>query len=132
MRNSPLWLLNESLSQLDHNRLIALINSLQEGFLAIDGNGKIELSNGRALSLLDDHSLKGKLLEDSMVLIDSAGQKVNLMALIERKGDSLPSTGFHIKHADGDLIPVFVSVAPVRGYKNKSEGGYVILLNEAN
>lgn len=120
------------MSQLDHNRLIALINSLKEGFLAIDGNGKIELSNGRALSLLDDHSLKGKLLKDAVVLIDSAGQTVDVMALIERSGGNLPNTGFHIKHADGDLVPVFVSVSLVRGYKDQSEGGYVILLNEAN
>lgn len=100
--------------------------------MAIDGKGIIELSNGRALSLLDDHSLKGKSLKDALALVGSDGQTVDFMALIEHNGGSLASTGFHIKHADGDLVPVFVSVSPVRGYKNRSEGGYVILLNEVS
>jgi len=47
-------------NQLDHSRLIALINSLGDGFLALDDNGRIELSNSVALSLLDTNSLENK------------------------------------------------------------------------
>jgi signal transduction histidine kinase len=40
-------------SQLDHDRLMSIINNLTEGFLAISTDGRIEMSNGVALSLLD-------------------------------------------------------------------------------
>ena len=71
-----------SSTQIDHNRLIALINSLTDGFLAVDEAGKIELSNGVALSLLDTNSLNGKSLASAMPLQTTDGQTVDALSLV--------------------------------------------------
>jgi PAS domain-containing protein len=130
MQNSQKWLLDESLSQLDHNRLLALINSLEEGFLAVDEEGQIELCNGIALALLDDHKLNGKSLTEAMRLIDKSDQPVDLLDLIKAADGRFSSTDYRLVHSDGMSVKLNLRVSAVRGFSTRASGGYVVLLNE--
>lgn len=121
----------QSQSQLDHNRLMTLINSLTDAFLAVDENGVIELSNSVALSLLDTNSLNGKNIGDAMPVLDSQGEAQNVLDLTKKAGSSLISRELMIKYADGKAINIYLNAALVRPvYGGNDKAGYVVLFRD--
>ncbi|HET7827269.1 MAG TPA: hypothetical protein VFK97_00175, partial [Candidatus Saccharimonadales bacterium] len=107
-------LFQQSLGQLDHNRLVTLINSLSDGFLATDGEGKIELSNSVALSLLDTNSLDGKNVREAMPLLGPQGDVQDILKLTEKAGGNLISRDLRLKYADGQIINIYLNASRVR------------------
>jgi len=119
-----------SQTQIDHNRLISLINSLSDGFLAVGQDGKIELSNGVALDLLDTNSLTGKNLAQAMPLLTVDGQQVSPMELIG-KNHNFISRDLKIKYQNGNFINLYVNISAVRsGFGSYSQNGYVLLFRD--
>jgi two-component system phosphate regulon sensor histidine kinase PhoR len=130
MLNSPKWLLQESQGKLDHNRLITLINSLNDAFLAVDETGKIGLSNSLALNLLDSNSLDGKNLGQVLKIQDMSGAPVDLLAQAKKSGNNFTSRDLQLKTGDS-LVYIYCSVSHVRGaYGKKSQDGFVIILRD--
>lgn len=127
MQNSPKWLLEEYQAQLDRNRLIVLINSMNEGFLATDENGLIRLCNSAALNILDANRLLGKTLSQAMPLSDAAGSQVDIAGLINTGNGKLITDKYSVKHSDGVATPLHISVSPVRGSNSKIDGLVVVL-----
>ena len=117
---------------LDHERLNALVNSMADGVIAIDEVGKIVLSNGAALNILDTNgTLRGKKLESVMQLIDSNGQKISLTEQIQSARTSLSSRDWLIRYSDESTANLYVSAAVVHlGYGKSGQRGYVILLRD--
>ena len=129
LSNSRLF--QQSQSQLDHGRLMTLINSLTDAFLAVDEQGKIELSNSVALSLLDTNSLEGKLISQAMPVLDAQGQQQNLIELAQKAGSSFISRDFRLKYADGQIINLYTNISAVRGvYGSTAQAGYVVLFRD--
>ena len=60
-------------NDINHDLLMALINNMSEGVLAIDEQAKVVLSNSVALSILDTNILSGKFLKDAFRLINKKG-----------------------------------------------------------
>lgn len=119
-----------SQTQIDHNRLISLINSLSDGFLAVGQDGKIELSNGVALDLLDTNSLIGKNLTQAMPLLTSDGQPVGPLELIG-KDHNFISRELKIKYQNGNFINLYINISAVRsGFGSYSQNGYVLLFRD--
>jgi two-component system, OmpR family, phosphate regulon sensor histidine kinase PhoR len=119
-----------SQTQIDHNRLISLINSLSDGFLAVGQDGKIELSNGVALSLLDTNSLNGKTVAQAMPLLDKDGQVHDPISLIGKE-PNLRSRDLSLKYRDGGVINLYINISAVRsGFGSFSHNGYVILFRD--
>jgi PAS domain S-box-containing protein len=120
-----------SSTQIDHNRLIALINSLSDGFLAVDETGKIELSNGVALSLLDTNSLNGKNLSAAMPLLSPDGRPADPLALSGKGKTGYSSRDLCLKYRDGSVINLYINISAVRsGFGSYSRNGYVILFRD--
>jgi signal transduction histidine kinase len=120
-----------SSTQIDHNRLIALINSLTDGFLAVDETGKIELSNGVALDLLDTNSLNGKSLSTAMPLQSADGKPVDPLSLIGKDRTNYSSRDLCLKYSSGEIISLYVNISVVRsGFGSYSRNGYVILFRD--
>lgn len=120
-----------SSTQIDHNRLIALINSLTDGFLAVDEAGKIELSNGVALSLLDTNSLNGKSLSGAMPLQSADGQPVDPLNLVSQDKTNFSSRNLCLRYRDGNVVNLYVNISTVRsGFGSYSRNGYVILFRD--
>lgn len=129
LSNSKLF--QQSQNQLDHGRLMTLINSLTDAFLAVNDQGKIELSNSVALSLLDTNSLDGKLISEAMPVLDAQGQQQNLIELAQKTGISFISRDFRLKYADGQIINLYTNISAVRGvYGSTSQAGYVVLFRD--
>jgi signal transduction histidine kinase len=122
-------LFEEAQNQVDHNRLIALINSLNDGFLALTQAGKIELSNGVALDLLDTNSLHEKQIEQAMPLLAPDDQMVNPLALLGEK-PNYTSRDYRLRYADGKDISLWLSISAVRPSFSGGKPGYVILFRD--
>ncbi len=124
-------LFQESQGQLDHNRLLSLINSLSEGFLAIDENGAVELSNSLALSLLDTNSLDGKNIAQAMPVVDRVGQTHNILELVTANTTSFVSSDYKLQYSDGSAINLYLNVSVVRtAYGGQNKTGYVVLFRD--
>lgn len=116
--------------QLDHSRLISLINSISDGFLAVNSNGMIELSNGVALGILNTNSLEGKSINNAMPLSDPRGTKQDFFALVGRQS-SFVSRDFGIHYPDGTMISLYLSISAVRAFfGGENKGGYVVLFRD--
>lgn len=129
LSNSKLF--QQSQSQLDHNRLLSLINSLSDGFLAIDEQGSIELSNSVALNLLDTNALEGKNIKEAMPVLDAQGNVKNLLELAKTSPNSFISRELRLKYADGQIINLYLNISSVRPvFGALGKAGYVVLFRD--
>jgi two-component system, OmpR family, phosphate regulon sensor histidine kinase PhoR len=117
--------------QLDHNRLTSLINSISDGFLAVDSHGRIELSNGVALNILDTNSLNAKSISQALPLLDTAGSSIDPMSLINKTSASLSSRDYSIKYRDGSIINLQINISCVKAtFGSDQKNGYVVLFSD--
>lgn len=131
MPNSHQWLLLESQAKLEHDRFIALINTLDDGFLATSSQGVIELSNSAALSLLDTNVVRGKLLQSVLKLEDPNGNPVDVSKLTADLSKKVLIASCLLISADSTKVHVQVSITPVRTFKGRHEGGFLVLIRQA-
>lgn len=124
--------LRRSDASLERERLTSLINSMADGVLAIDEKGKIVVTNGAALNILDvNTTLSGKQLRNILKLIDKNNQPLDLTETIKNTKTQFASRDWRLAYPDGSTINLYVSLAPVRlGYGQKGMKGYVLLLRD--
>jgi PAS domain S-box-containing protein len=117
---------------LERERLTSLINSMADGVLAIDENGKIVVTNGAALNILDVNStLNGRALDRVLSLVDKNNQQVNLNEVIQSTKTQFTTRDWKLNYPDGSTVNLYVSLAPVRlGYGQEGMKGYVLLLRD--
>ncbi|HET9722194.1 MAG TPA: PAS domain-containing protein [Candidatus Saccharimonadales bacterium] len=128
---SSVRLFQASQNQLDHNRLLALINSLEDGFLAVDNENKVVLCNGAALALLDINEVQGKKLSEVLSVVGRDGAVVDLITVAAASGSSFSSNDYSLKRPDGSHLAVHVKISAVKpAYKDTRSSGYVILLRQ--
>jgi PAS domain S-box-containing protein len=119
-------------ASLERERLTSLINSMADGVLAIDEKGKIVVSNGAALNILDiNSSLSGRLINNVLKLVDKNNQSIDLSEVIRSTKTQFSSRDFRLSYPDGTTVNLYVSLAPVRlGYGQEGMKGYVLLLRD--
>lgn len=119
-------------AQLERERLTSLINSMADGVIAIDESGKVVITNGAALNILDiNSSMTGKSLREVLPIIDKSDHPLDILALIRQSKGPLNSREWRLLYKDGDKINLYVSIAPVRlGYGQEGMRGYVLLLRD--
>lgn len=129
---STLPRLNQSnASELDHNRLLALINSMSDGVLALDDKAKIILSNSAALNLLDSNAIDGMQLGQALKLVNKTGEAIGLEDTVFNAETTIISRDWRIIYDDGSSLNLFVSISPVRhGFGSGGQSGYVILMHD--
>lgn len=116
---------------IDHERLNSLINSMADGVLATDAEGKIVLDNGAALNILDvNSSVKGKMLSRVMVMVDKNNQPVDVHALIQSVKTQQTSRDYRLTYPDGSTINLYFSIAPVHLGFGGGMQGFVVLLRD--
>ncbi|MBX4199598.1 PAS domain-containing sensor histidine kinase [Candidatus Saccharibacteria bacterium] len=118
-------------SNIDHQRLLALVNHLTDAVLALDSNLSIILANGAALNLLDKNELKNLPLNKAVELIDKTGNPVDPAALIQRSPHGYSSQDLRLRFQDGSMLNLFLNLAPVKlTYGTQNEGGYVLIMRD--
>lgn len=131
MLSGPKWIFEENQAQPGFDRVVACLNSLNEGLLVVDDEGRIELANSMAMSLLNRNRLAGQPLNQAMPLVDSTGQPADVFGLVRSGGVGFNSAKYSLIGTGGHSIKLFLSSGPVRSHKTIASGGFVILLQKA-
>lgn len=115
----------------DHSRLLALINSMSDGVLAINERGEVALTNGVVLAMLDLNNIIGKPLSTFLNLIDKTGDKVDISRLILDSRQGFTSRDLRLIYPDNSSINLFLSISPVTSvYGGTDNAGFVIILRD--
>jgi PAS domain S-box-containing protein len=118
-------------NKLDHERLLALVNSMTDGVLALDRKGLVVMSNGVALDILNTNTITGKHVDEVLKLVDRKEAPLSLGKMLQEKNNGLTSRDWQLRYQDGTAIYLFVSAAPVRlGFGSSGQGGYVVILRD--
>ena len=118
--------------QLDHIRLLSLVNSMADGVLAVDHNMEVVLSNGSALNILDvNNTPTGKKLSAVLMPRDNNNQPLDIEAIVTETKTPTTTRDLLLQYDDGSKINLYLSIAPVRlGYGRQGQEGYVLLLRD--
>lgn len=118
--------------QLEHERLVSLINSMMDGVIAVDNKARIALYNGAALNILDSNrSIEGRSLGDVCKLLDKNSQQVDFTDLVRHTKTATTNRDLRLEYSDGSCINVYISIAPVHlGYGRSSDNGFVVMLRD--
>lgn len=121
------------MSDIEHERLSSLINSMADGVIAIDEQQRVAVYNGAALNILDiNTAITGKQLSDVLNLTNPHNnQTVHIPTLIKNSVKAYASRDYVIRYKDNSEINIYLNISPVRlGYGVKGTGGHVILLRD--
>lgn len=123
---------DESLQNLEHQRLVSLINSMGDGVIAIDQDFKIVITNGAALNILDvNDTLIGKSIHQVLHLIDKTNQSINLKQQLMKTNTVLSTRDWRLVYQNEEAINMYLSISPVRlSYGQSGMNGYVLLLRD--
>jgi PAS domain S-box-containing protein len=139
---SSIWdLFNRSIQQLNvsqmseklvSERLGSLINSMVDGVIATDEEGRIALYNGSALNILDlNIDLHGKTFSAAGQFLDANNQEVDIDAFIKSTRSQVVNRDYTLRYSDGSLKNLYLSVAPVHlGFGRQGSEGFVILFRD--
>lgn len=115
---------------MDQQRLMTLVNSMTDGFLALDETTSIVLYNSAALNMLDENSLQGKTLNQVLNLIDKHNRPLTIQKILPKSG-SMTSDEWQLKYDDGSTINLFISVSTLQtAYGDSSGGGWVVIFRD--
>lgn len=115
----------------DHDRLMAIVNSISDGFLGVDAEGNIDLNNGVALDILNSNSLVGRKISACLTLVDQEGKPKDISELMDRSGESFSSRDYQLTFKDGSAIDIYINISPVReAFGSRATGGHVVLFRD--
>lgn len=119
-------------ASVERQRLTSLINSMADAVIAVDRDGDVVLYNGAALNILDiNATMENKPLDDVFAPIDADNQPVVVSELIKDIKTATVSRDYRLRYADGSLINLYVSIAPVHlGYGRRGEHGFVLIFRD--
>lgn len=119
-------------TDLEHEQLTSLVNSMVDGFIAVNERIHVTMYNGAALNLLDlNGSISGKSLSKVLQPLDKNNQPLDILELVRSTTIPTVSRDLKLSYTDGSIINLYLSIAPVRlGYGKKGDRGYVLLLRD--
>lgn len=117
---------------LEHQRLTSLINSMADAVIAVDQHVKVVLYNAAALNIFDVNNIDaGSSLGSLFKPIDKDNQPFDIVDMVKNTKVPVTNRDLRLKYADGSVINIYLSVAPVHlGYGQKGQSGFVILLRD--
>ncbi len=118
--------------QYQHERLLALINSMGDAVAATDEQGVIKVYNSTMLSLLDTNiDLNEKNIDQILQLRDKDNRPLSIITEAKQRKTMFSRNDVARKLNDGDALKLYVNVAPIQpGYQSHTERGYIIILRD--
>ena len=119
-------------TRLEHQRLLALINSMADGVLATDQSGTITLYNASVLDILNvNTTLEGQKLNDIMKVVNKDRKKVDIISLAKKSRAYYVTRDLILKQPDNELVNLYISISPVRlGFGKSAEQGYIMVVRD--
>lgn len=117
---------------IEHTRLLGLINSMGDGVIATDEEGRIVTYNGAALEILDtNETVHGKKLIDVMKPYDEHGKLVDIIEDAKRQDKSVHRSDLKLVFGEKDYISLYLNITPIKlGYAESSMRGFTILMRD--
>lgn len=130
--NQPITIAKLETINFEHAQLRALINSMADGVIATDQQGKIMIYNGAALNVLDSNTaLDNTYIGNVLKLVNENGQPIDSTRLVLSTKTQTISRDYRLQYRDTSLINVYLSIAPVRSsYGSAEHGGFVVLVRD--
>lgn len=113
-----------------HERLLALVNSMGDAVVATDDKGMVKVYNSTLLSLLDTNlDLADKSIDEILQLFDKDNKPVSIVQDARVRRAVYSRTDLSHKFPDGETIKLYINVAPIQpSYQSKAEHGYIFIL----
>lgn len=118
--------------EIERKRLTSLINSMADGVIALDQKGRVIVSNGAVMNLLDINvTLTEKPIAEYIKLYDKNKKLVDFRLLLSSVKTVTTSRDYSLKYDDGSIVNLYISIAPVHsGFGQNAGQGYVMLLRD--
>ncbi len=118
--------------KLAYQQLLALINNMVDGVLAVDGGLKIRQYNAAALDILDvNGALSGEPLVEHLTPLDKDDQPVDITSYLRKLRKAEIRRDLKLAYSDGSEINLYLAASPVRlGYGQKEDSGYTLILRD--
>jgi len=119
-------------SEYEHQRLLALINSMTEAVLSVDENGTINSYNSAALDILDTHNdLNGKKIQSLINLFDGEDRPIDIMEIIKDTKYISKKTDYHVKKGDNEDMMLEINISEAGSFSPIThQTGYTILIRD--
>lgn len=119
-------------TELEHERLTSLINSMADGVIAVDRRMNVVIYNGAALNILDvNSSMHGRPLAEVLQPYDKNDQPVDIVKYVRSANTGTTTRDLLLHYPDGSKANLYLSVAPVHlGYGQNGQRGFVLLVRD--
>lgn len=119
-------------AEYEHQRLLALINSMAEAVLSVDEEGIINMYNSAALDILNTHSdLNNKKIQGLIELLDNEDNPIDVMEVVRETKYISKKTEYHIKRSDKEIIMLEINISKAGSTTPiNHQTGYTILLRD--
>jgi two-component system, OmpR family, phosphate regulon sensor histidine kinase PhoR len=115
----------------EHDKLAALLNTIDTGVLTTDSEGIITLYNSAALSILNiTISISGQQLTDILKLVGPDQRPVDLVKEVKTQNRPIEHIDTTLAISDKESIALQVVIAPIASSYGKKREGYVITLRD--
>lgn len=122
----------------EHEQLNSLINSMADGVIAVDAQGRIILHNAAALNVMDLNTMQaGEHLSHYLKPVDDTAKHVSITELIHASKTPTINRDLRLKYSDGSFVNLFLAIAPVHlGYRRGNAGaktsaqGFVLVIRD--
>lgn len=117
---------------IEQKRLTTLINSMTEGVLVLDKDGRVKLANKAALDLFATDSVDGKLLSDFAKLTDTKNKSIGLPQLLPADEKPINRRDITLKYSQEDYASISISVSPLRTTFGKDDNytGFIMTIRD--
>jgi signal transduction histidine kinase len=114
------------------NRLMTLINGMDDAVISLDARGQVRLCNAAAIKLLEiPGTLTNTSIDELLQLRDSHDQPVSLTATLGEPAHLVVRTDLSHSFERGEKINLFVSVAPVwDDDEQRAHRGFIVVLRD--
>ncbi len=116
---------------LERERLLTLINNMQDAVIACDSTFRIVLYNATTLSLLNTHDeLFDKSINSYLNLRDSKDQPFTLSDIVGQAGKITTSSDFSLVYSEKERINLYISMNNIKLPGENAGSGYMVILRD--
>lgn len=119
-------------AEFEHGRMVALINSMSDGVIATDENGKVLNYNAAALDLLDTNTtLNGLPITNFLQVKDPQGDAVDIMQVARETNYLQRRNDLYLDFGDDDKVALDINISRIaRSNVLAKQQGYTFLLRD--
>ncbi len=119
-------------AELEHGRLVALINSMSDGVIATDEHGKILSYNAAALDLLDTNvTLTGQFISDYLMVSNSKDEPVDIMDVANKTNFLQRLSDLSVNYGDHDKVALDINISRIsKSNVLAKQQGFTFLLRD--